>query len=208
MGRLKVLNCYAGIGGNRKLWKNVDVVAIENNKEIATIYSEYYPKDKVIITDAHKYLLNHFQKFDFIWCSPPCPSHSSLRKTGIHKGQNKIIYPDMSLYQEIILLSNFFKGFWIIENVKPYYKPLINPTFELNRHYFWGNIKINTIGVPKKHIIENITSSSSVYGFNILNKKIKHRKDQILRNLVNPEIGKLILDGVFKMIKNKKGLFK
>ena len=25
---VKVLNLYAGVGGNRKLWKNVDVVAI------------------------------------------------------------------------------------------------------------------------------------------------------------------------------------
>ena len=32
---MKVLNLYAGIGGNRKLWKDVEVTAVENNKEIA-----------------------------------------------------------------------------------------------------------------------------------------------------------------------------
>ena len=29
--KLKVLNLYAGIGGNRKLWTNVDVTAVEYN---------------------------------------------------------------------------------------------------------------------------------------------------------------------------------
>ncbi len=49
---LRVLNLYAGIGGNRRLWKNVDVVAIEYDKEIARAYSNFFPNDKVIITDA------------------------------------------------------------------------------------------------------------------------------------------------------------
>jgi hypothetical protein len=37
-GNLKVLNLYCGIGGNRKLWQNVDVTAVEYNEEIASIY--------------------------------------------------------------------------------------------------------------------------------------------------------------------------
>jgi len=32
---MKILNLYCGIGWNRKLWKNVDVTAIEINPEIA-----------------------------------------------------------------------------------------------------------------------------------------------------------------------------
>ena len=78
--RLKVLNLYAGIGGNRKLWKDVDVTAVENNPEIAEVYKQFYPNDKVIIADAHQYLLEHFKEFNFIWSSPPCPTHSKLRK--------------------------------------------------------------------------------------------------------------------------------
>ena len=57
---MRILNLYAGIGGNRKLWKGVDVVAVENNPQIAKRYQDFFPKDKVIITDAHQYLLEHF----------------------------------------------------------------------------------------------------------------------------------------------------
>ena len=37
---MKVLNLYAGIGGNRKLWTDVEVTAIENNESIAAIYQD------------------------------------------------------------------------------------------------------------------------------------------------------------------------
>ena len=59
--KIKVLNLYAGIGGNRKLWENVDVMAIEINPKIAEIYQDFFPDDKVIIADAHQYLLEHFE---------------------------------------------------------------------------------------------------------------------------------------------------
>lgn len=142
---MKVLNLYSGIGGNRKLWGNKhEITAVENNKQIARIYQDFFPKDKVIVTDAHNYLLNHFEEFDFIWSSPPCPTHSKIRNiAGIGRGQNKPVYPDMTLYQEIIFLDrvrqskgNDFNGFWVVENVESYYKPLIKPQ-ELSRHYFW-----------------------------------------------------------------------
>ena len=55
---MKVLNLYAGIGGNRKLWGGVEVTAVELNPEIAHIYSDFYPDDEVIIDDANQYLLN------------------------------------------------------------------------------------------------------------------------------------------------------
>jgi DNA (cytosine-5)-methyltransferase 1 len=32
---MKILNLYAGIGGNRKLWNDMPVTAIENDKAIA-----------------------------------------------------------------------------------------------------------------------------------------------------------------------------
>ncbi len=44
---IKVLNLYAGIGGNRKLWKDVEVTAVENNWQLAEIYNDLFPKDKV-----------------------------------------------------------------------------------------------------------------------------------------------------------------
>ena len=49
---MKVLNLYAGIGGNRKLWENVDVTAIEINPKIGNIYRDFFPNDKYIIQMA------------------------------------------------------------------------------------------------------------------------------------------------------------
>ena len=53
---MKILNLYAGIGGNRKLWGNKHkIVAVENNLKIAEIYSDFFPSDTVVVKDAHKY---------------------------------------------------------------------------------------------------------------------------------------------------------
>ena len=49
---VRVLNLYAGIGGNRKHWENVEVTAIEYNEEIANVYKQLHPKDNVIVADA------------------------------------------------------------------------------------------------------------------------------------------------------------
>ena len=75
---IKVLNLYAGIGGNRKLWKGVHVTAVELNIKVAAAYKELYPGDTIIIGDAHQYLLKNYKKFDIIWASPPCPTHSRI----------------------------------------------------------------------------------------------------------------------------------
>ena len=105
---MNILNLYAGIGGNRKLWGNEhNITAVEYDEKIANVYKELYPKDTVIIGDAHEYLRKHFREFDFIWASPPCPTHSVLQMTRYYDENLK--YPDMKLYQEIILLQSFLK---------------------------------------------------------------------------------------------------
>ena len=63
---MRVLNLYAGVGGNRKLWQNVEVTAVELDPAIAQAYQDLYPADTVIVGDAHKYLLAHYTDFDFI----------------------------------------------------------------------------------------------------------------------------------------------
>ena len=196
---MKILNLYAGIGGNRKLWGNEHkIIAIENNKEIAKIYQDFFQEDKVIVTDAHQYLLEHFKEFDFIWSSPPCPSHSDIRRCSVHKGQNLAIYPDMKLYEEIILLKHFApkECKWVVENVKPYYKPLIKPQ-EIGRHYLWANFIISNKKIDTKAIHNEIIGSDEVYGFDISKTNIENKR-QVLRNLVHPKFALHIFNMAFK----------
>ena len=193
---MKILNLYAGIGGNRKLWgKEHEVTAIEYDKATADVYKNYFPNDRVIVADAHQYLLDHYRDFDFIWDSPPCPTHSDIRRCGVHKGQYSALYPDMSLYQEIILLQNFApkKCKWVIENVIPYYPPLIPPTKKLHRHLYWSNFPIGNYEVTNKRKHNKITASSEVYGFNLKGTEIKNKR-KALRNMVDPELGLYILN--------------
>ena len=193
---MNILNLYAGIGGNRKLWGNEhNITAVEYDEKIANVYKELYPKDTVIIGDAHEYLRKHFREFDFIWASPPCPTHSVLQMTRYYDENLK--YPDMKLYQEIILLQSFFKGKYVIENVKPYYKPLINPTFSIDRHYFWSSNFILTPTFVNNYtsIRDDIYKMAEKYEID-LNILKKHNVDcrLVLRNMVVPEIGKYIFN--------------
>lgn len=133
---MNILNLYAGLGGNRKLWGDGhEVTAVEKTQAIADVYRAQYPNDRVILADAHQYLLNHHHEYDFIWSSPPCQSHSKMVKATRHKIR---AYPDMALYQEIIFLQNFAKCKWVVENVKPYYEPLIKPTKVIGSLNFTG----------------------------------------------------------------------
>jgi DNA (cytosine-5)-methyltransferase 1 len=195
---MKILNLYAGIGGNRKLWGDEhQVTAVEIDPDIAAIYAEWYPNDTVIVGDAHQYLLDHFQEYDFIWSSPPCPSHSRFRfmttKMTAPGKSRPIVYPDMMLYQEIILLKHYHQGKWIVENVKSYYEPLIKPQ-EFDRHYAWANFDVPPFKANNKGFIKNhATGLKDLHGFDISKYKLGGRKDQVLRNAVNPEAGLAIL---------------
>lgn len=205
---MRILNLYAGIGGNRKLWGDQhEVTAVEIDPDIAAIYKEWYPKDTVIIGDAHQYLLEHFAEFDFIWSSPPCPTHSRFRfmttKMTAPGKSRPIVYADMTLYQEIILLKHYFKGKWIVENVKSYYEPLYKPQ-EFDRHYAWANFNIPPFKANNKGFIKNhVSGLKDLHGFDISKYKLDGRKDQILRNAVNPEAGLAILNEALEATKNE-----
>jgi len=178
---MKILNLYAGIGGNRKLWGNEHkITAVEINQEIAKIYQDFFPKDKVIVTDAHQYLLDHHKEFDFVWSSPPCPSHSRARFWGW--GNKKPIYPDMKLYEEVIFLRHHCKTKWVVENVVSYYVPLIDP-IKISRHYFWSNFNIDQKEFPKDDI-RKLSGTSF--------------KDKLIRNMVDPKLGLHIFNCAFK----------
>lgn len=196
---MKILNLYAGLGGNRKLWTDVEVTAVEYNPTIAKFYKDHFSQDILIIADAHQYLLDHYKEFDFIWTSPPCPTHSRARfwGTGAKSGKGKIkpIYPDMRLYQEIIFLDNYYAGLYTVENVNPFYEPLIIPSRKIGRHLFWSNFNIRSIIVPEADINRgNRDEWSKLHGFDISGYTFNERTDRILRNCVNPELGLHILN--------------
>lgn len=217
MTKIKVLNLYAGIGGNRKLWENVEVTAVEYEPPIAKAYQHFFPNDKMIIGDAHKYLLKHYKEFDFIWASPPCPTHSVLGYCGMKKmekfkdgnttnceGTKEIDYPDMRLYQEIIFLKHFFKGKWVVENTFSYYNPLIKP-FISGSHYFWSNFIISNLKInePRPVSVNSMEEKQKLIGFNLdgldfSDMKSSHKKDKVLHNCVHPKLGLHIFNCAFK----------
>jgi len=185
---MDVLNLYAGIGGNRKLWTDCDVTAVEWDEETAKVYQDYFPNDKVIVGDAHQYLLDHYKEFDFIWSSPPCPTHSRARFWASKGGVLEPKYPDMKLYQEILLLDNYARCKWVVENVTPFYNPMI-PAQKVGRHLFWSDFKI---GVFKDVEFEkdNLKKLEKEYGFKVSGPK----RRKMLRNCVHPEIGEYIFN--------------
>jgi len=189
---MKILNLYAGIGGNRRLWGNQhDITAVEINPKIAEIYKENFPNDKIIIADAHQYLLEHFEEFDFIWSSPPCPSHSKVRKA-THQ-QNKPIFPNMELYEEILFLKGYFKGKWVVENVIPWYEPLIKGK-KIGGHLYWSNFIINEMkGYGSREHDSGIEVLQKRKGFD-LSKYEGIDKKLVLRNCVESEFGLHILE--------------
>lgn len=195
--KMKILNLYAGIGGNRKLWGDEhEIVAIEIDPKIAKIYQDFFPNDKVIVTDAHKYLLEHFKEFDFIWSSPPCPSHSRLNYPNFKKGIYR--FPNMKLYEEIILLKWCYEGKWVIENVISYYDPLIKPQL-IGRHYYWTNFNL---GKPQYKINDDIANGTIIemqkyHEFNLSKYNYKDKR-LLLRNCVNPKHGLHIFKMAFK----------
>jgi len=193
---MKILNLYAGIGGNRKLWEDVEVTAVEMNPKIAEIYQDFFPKDKVVVGDAHQYLLEHFEEFDFIWASPPCQTHSRPAFIGTYSKEGQMLYrpkyPDMKLYEEILLLKNYFKGKYCIENVVGFYKPLVRPQ-EFGMHYFWVNFHITPFKIKSREHYGGIEKLQKLKGFN-LEKYLGIDKIKTLRNCVEPETGLHILN--------------
>lgn len=198
----KILNLYAGIGGNRKLWSNNhDITAIEYNNSIASIYKDLYPNDTVIVTDAHLYLQEYFKEYDFIWSSPPCPTHSRMRFKAYCNGKGKALFPDMKLYEEILFLQQYTKNTnikYVVENVKGWYEPLVQPQ-SLGRHYFWSNMEI-----PFIKILSNSTGNNKGM---TLEKKMSAKgyiiqdwhgydgdKRTLLNNCVEAELGLHILE--------------
>ena len=205
---MKILNLYACLGGNRYKWDEVtdiEVTAVEWDKDLAKLYQERFPNDKVIVADAHQYLLDHYKEFDFIWSSPPCPTHSRLVTS--NKNKIKMKYPDMKLYQEVIFLDNFFKGRYVVENVIPFYTPLI-PSKKRGRHLYWTNFNLPNninerppIGIGQ--VVNEVKRLCEFHDYDFYKYKGKQRTNKIARNLVDYEAGKTILETAVGIVRKQ-----
>ena len=203
---MKILNLYACLGGNRYKWnevkEDIEVTAIEWDEELAKLYQERFPNDKVIVADAHQYLLDHYKEFDFIWSSPPCPTHSVARA---YNSKYETKYPDLKLYEEIIMLNNVsngktprFKGKFVVENVIPYYQPLIVAK-KRGRHLYWTNFNLPNILSQRKnpelgHANNEVDAFSEFHDYNFRKYKGKQPTNKIARNLVDYEAGRTIFE--------------
>ena len=213
---MKILNLYSCLGGNRYKWNEVkddiEVTAVELDPEAARLYQERFPNDKVIIADAHQYLLDHYKEFNFIWSSPPCPTHSRARGWNTHLETK---YPDMKLYEEIILLETIskgqhprFSGKYVVENVIPYYEPLI-PAKKRGRHLYWTNFNLpNTISNrPQLKISKEISEVKKLcefHDYDFYKYKGNQPLKKMARNLVDYEAGKTIFETALGIITQPK----
>jgi len=201
MNKYRILNLYACLGGNRYKWDevadNIEVIAVEIDPYLASMYRERFPGDTLIEGDAHKFLLENYQDFDFVWTSPPCPTHSRARFWGFGANGKNPVYPDMKLYQEIIFLQHHFKGKYCVENVIPYYEPMLNPQ-KRGRHLYWTNFRLpNTLSERKVKISDGkneVKNLCAFHDYDFYSYKGEQPINKIARNLVDYEAGRTILE--------------
>jgi DNA (cytosine-5)-methyltransferase 1 len=169
---------------------------VELDPELARLYQERFPNDTVIVADAHQYLLDHYKEFDFIWSSPPCPTHSKINISQYTRESWKPHYPDMKLYEEIIFLDSYYKGKYVVENVIPYYEPLIAAK-KRGRHLYWTNFLLPNFKERDAKIREwQLPQLEEHHKIDLSKYKGEQNKRKIGRNLVDYEAGKTILETV------------
>ncbi len=185
--KIKLLNSFAGIGGNTK---NLDrdlfeITHVETNKKRINYLQKTFQDDITIEADAYQYILENIMEYDIVWASPPCPTHSNVRWANRTKENFTYVYPDMQMYGLIFLLQRARQYEpWIVENVTPYYEPLIEPTVKLGRHMIWSNKHIPF----KKFGADNIAEIKRDHERNLSVKD--------LRDEMNGDIGKYIIENL------------
>jgi len=211
---MKILNLYAGLGGNRRLWDGHEITAIEYVPEIADVYSKQFPDDEVFIEDVLEFVRHHnLDRYDFIWASPPCVTHSCA--TSFHRRY----VPDLTQTHGLRIFFDYQiknkETYYVIENVQPFYKlpSEWKPSVKLGRHCFWANFHIRK---PKEPIADerihydmtkhkrtrslymrgSIKLLAKYHNFDLklLEGFTKTRKDKVLKNMTHHLIGKYVLD--------------
>ena len=213
MEKYKILNLYACLGGNRYKWDEVakeasvelEVTAVELDPELARLYKERFPNDIVIVADAHQYLIDHYKEYNMCWTSPPCPTHSRARywNSSNYNTTTKPVFPDMKLYEEILFLEHYFKGKYVVENVIPYYEPLITAK-KRGRHLYWTNFNLpNDLNDRRFKISQTkneLQELCKFHEYDFTKYDGEQNKVKIGRNLVDYEAGKTILETALNIV--------
>ena len=104
----------------------------------------------------------------------------------------------MSLYEEILFLKYHSNATWLVENVVPYYGAMLDP-IKRNRHLYWTNFDLPEIPKTGENIktMNKVSQLEELHGFD-LSKYSLPNKRQVLRNVVDPEAGRLFLEAAIK----------
>ena len=96
---IKILNLYSCIGGNRYKWDEVakeigveiEVTAIELDQELAFLYQERFPNDKVIVADYEPLIPAQKRHRHLYWTNLNLPNVLSERTfEGFSKTDNEV----------------------------------------------------------------------------------------------------------------------
>ena len=103
----------------------------------------------------------------------------------------------MKLYQEILFLQHYYKGKYVVENVTPYYEPLIQAK-KKGRHLYWTNFNLpNSLNERKFQLCATKNEFSELcdfHDYDFRQYKGEQSKTKIARNLVDYEAGKTIFE--------------
>jgi DNA (cytosine-5)-methyltransferase 1 len=111
------------------------------------------------------------------------------------------------LYQEIIFLKHHFEGKYCVENVIPYYEPLI-PGQKRGRHLYWTNFLLpNEIdrkeskGIIGGQVNDEFKKLCEFHQYDFSQYKGEQSRTKMARNLVDFEVGKTILETALNIYK-------
>jgi DNA (cytosine-5)-methyltransferase 1 len=205
---VRILNLYAGIGGNRAQWGyEHEIVAVELDPQIADAYRQLWPQDTVIVGDAHQYLLEHHHEFDFVWSSPPCQTHTRMQLLRVKGYGDRPKYPSGLLFEEVVFMANWSPTPYVIENVIPYYKQWIPGAQKIARHLYWASFEIPPYADEREENLRaiQIPQLQELHGINLDGIPLRNKR-QVLRNCVPPAVGKHILDAYLQHQRESAGL--
>jgi DNA (cytosine-5)-methyltransferase 1 len=109
----------------------------------------------------------------------------------------------MQLYQQILFLKHHFRGKWAVENVEPYYMPLLQPTTLIDRHPIWANFPIGPFRTGRDFDVmspaaDGLKKFEEYFGI-VLPKGTKNAR-KLYRNVANPFMGAHVLKAAMREV--------